>query len=152
MWASVSNKHPGVNKLGIGGNTRGRKIDNPSGRYPVLVTRQDGELQGAPFGSLGRQPATHREQQDKLAAPARCRVESVTESGIGRRRQRRKAYVSREVRFMFGTSCSWAVAVRDDRAAWCLRIRCGTDPAPEVSAPRAVRNPQNLRGNRAASR
>ena len=59
-----------------------------SGRYPVLVTRQDGELQGAPFGGLRRQPAAHREQQDQLAAPAGCRVESVTEPGIGRRRQR----------------------------------------------------------------
>ncbi len=63
------------------------KIDNLAGRYPVLVTRQDGELQGAPFSGLGRQPAAHREQQDQLAAPAGCRVEAVTGSSIGVGRQ-----------------------------------------------------------------
>jgi hypothetical protein len=39
----------------------------------------------------------------------------ISSRAKGWRAGRRKADVSSEVRFMFGTSCSWAAAARDDR-------------------------------------
>jgi hypothetical protein len=43
--------------------------------------------------------------------------------------------------------CSWALAIRDCRAASCLRIRDGEFRAAAISAPRGRRNHQALLGD-----
>src|SRR6266568_6340131 len=59
---------------------------------------------------------------------------------------------SSKMRLKFRTGHSAGAAGLDGRAVSFRDIRCGTDLALEVSAPRAPRNPRNLPGNTAASR